>query len=103
MSTHNDPQRQAPLAENDEMTMTALARFQSWYLSMCDGDWEHCEGITITTLDNPGWSTDISLRDTPLEQRSFTSMKIERSDNDWLHAWIDEKVFKIRCGPGNLE
>ncbi|WP_328741498.1 immunity 53 family protein [Streptomyces caniferus] len=28
----------------------------SWYASHCDGDREHEGGVTIKTLDNPGWA-----------------------------------------------
>ena len=41
-----------------------LERLQRWYLYRCDGDWEHSFGITIETLDNPGWMVTIDLQDT---------------------------------------
>jgi hypothetical protein len=31
-----------------------LKRLQDWYVSQCDGGWEHTYGISIDTLDNPG-------------------------------------------------
>ena len=40
---------------------SALRKLQSWYQAQCDEDWEHGEGITIETLDNPGWSLEIAL------------------------------------------
>jgi hypothetical protein len=83
--------------------MTNLARLQTWYLSQCDGDWEHSYGIAIATLDNPGWSVDIALEDTSLEERRFEPMRIERSEGDWLFVSRSPEKFKIRCGPNNLE
>lgn len=83
--------------------MTALARFQTWFASQCDGDWEHNAGIAISTLDNPGWSVDIDLRGTSLEGRPFISVKLDRTDYDWFHATSTGSAFKIRCGPKNLE
>jgi hypothetical protein len=36
-------------------TPDALAWLMQWYLAQCNQDWEHEFGITIATLDNPGW------------------------------------------------
>lgn len=83
--------------------MTNLARFQAWYLSQCDDDWEHTYGICITTLDNPGWSVDIALEETSLQEKDFESIRSERSKNDWLFVSRTPEKFKIRCGPNNLE
>jgi len=41
--------------------MDELRELQDWYLSQCDGDWEHQNGINIVSLDNPGWTVDIAL------------------------------------------
>ncbi len=43
-----------------------LAELQRWYLAQCNDDWEHSYGVTIETLDNPGWSVHIDLADTAL-------------------------------------
>ena len=34
---------------------------EKWYKGNCNGDWEHSYGITIETLDNPGWDFTIDL------------------------------------------
>ena len=39
--------------------MDVLSMVNEWFKSQCNGDWEHDYGITIQTLDNPGWSVDI--------------------------------------------
>ena len=41
--------------------MNAVSDLQKWYRSQCNGEWEHAEGISIGTLDNPGWSIEVSL------------------------------------------
>ncbi|MDQ7778906.1 MAG: Imm53 family immunity protein, partial [Planctomycetota bacterium] len=51
--------------------MNALIELQKWFAGHCNGDWEHGAGITITTLDNPGWGVDISLEGTELENKPF--------------------------------
>lgn len=39
-----------------------LKGLQDWYCSQCNGDWEHGYGVSIETLDNPGWSLKIELK-----------------------------------------
>lgn len=36
----------------------------NWYNTQCDGNWEHDYGILIETTDNPGWSIEINLQNT---------------------------------------
>jgi hypothetical protein len=79
-----------------------LERLERWYQSQCDGDWEHAEGVEIGTLDNPGWRVKVSLTDTNLESRPFERIAVERSDDDWLHAWVDDNVWHAAAGPFNL-
>ena len=83
--------------------MTTIKRLEAWFLGQCDGDWEHSTGITISTLDNPGWSVVVNLSRTSIEGQSFQSIKVERTEQDWLHAWRTEIEFNIACGPENLE
>jgi hypothetical protein len=81
---------------------TVLSRLEEWYRSQCNGDWEHGEGVEIGTLDNPGWRIQISLADTDLQSRAFDRIKIERSADDWLHAWVEEDAWNAAAGPLNL-
>ncbi|WP_018352192.1 immunity 53 family protein [Longispora albida] len=75
---------------------------QAWYLSQCDGDWEHSWGVTIDTLDNPGWTVKINLQETDLAGREFPRLQTTRSEHDWVMVWTSQEVFQIACGPGNL-
>jgi len=75
---------------------------QGWYLAMCDGDWEHQEGIKINTLDNPGWSLHISLHATYLEELEFERIQINRSEHDWIHCERKSFGFEGHGGPLNL-
>jgi hypothetical protein len=70
--------------------MNVLKWLENWYTDNCDGDWEHCYGIKITTLDNPGWAIDIRLEGTHLEDINFETLKVDRSDLDWLAKTTDE-------------
>ena len=75
---------------------------QKWFASQCDGDWEHEGGVTIETLDNPGWTVKINLEETELADRELPQQRVARSEHDWVMAWTSEKTFRIACGPDNL-
>lgn len=85
------------------MILSTLKWIQEWYLQNCDGDWEHCNGINISTLDNPGWMVDIDLSDTNLEEREFQVVDIERNDCDWVYCNVSDNIFHGNGGPNNLE
>jgi len=75
---------------------------EEWYTDNCNNDWEHSYGISITTLDNPGWSVEIDLKGTALEKVKFSEIKIERSDDNWVVCSIIENKFVAYGGPRNL-
>jgi hypothetical protein len=61
--------------------------------------WEHTYGITIETLDNPGWRVQIDLTDTDLEHTPFDEIKdLERAEN-WVHCWVEDGKFHGAAGP----
>ena len=76
---------------------------EKWYLSSCDGDWEHSYGIKIRTLDNPGWAVDIDLFETEMERIEIVPLRIDRTDNDWINCSIRDSTFVGRGGPKNLK
>ena len=55
---------------------------ENWYESHCDGDWEHDFGVSIDTLDNPGWLVKINLDDTGREYRDVETKLHKKSDVD---------------------
>ncbi|WP_345470154.1 immunity 53 family protein [Actinoallomurus oryzae] len=75
---------------------------QAWYVAQCDGDWEHGHGITITTLDNPGWHVTIDLTDTGVAPEAYTRREVRRSEDDWCITWTENATFQAACGPANL-
>lgn len=83
--------------------MNILKWLQDWYALNCDGDWEHCYGIQINTLDNPGWMVDIDLIDTYLENKNFEKIKIYVDDNNWIDCSVSNDVFRGRCSVDKLE
>ena len=82
----------------------------NWYVRECNNDWEHSYGVKIDTLDNPGWTMVIDLRETQLEGRSFKSKHGEPSGDldewrelgSWWTADADGVRFKAACGPTDL-
>ena len=79
-----------------------------WYLAQCDENWEHRFGLSIATLDNPGWSLAVDLEGTGMEGRPFAPI----SDNvdpagypagaAWLVCRLAEGQFKAFGGPLDL-
>ncbi len=85
-------------------TVGALQRLQQWYKAQCNGDWEHSYGVSIGTLDNPGWSLKVDLTDTPLQRKSFTEIKRDyEHQTEWLTCFLRDGVFHGACGPEKLE
>ncbi|MEU1725344.1 immunity 53 family protein [Nonomuraea sp. NPDC005692] len=84
------------------MITDALIFLQSWYASCCNDEWEHSYGVTIDTLDNPGWRVKIDLVDTPLTGVLLDLSMVERTDDDWVQVWSNGIRFEGACGPENL-
>ncbi len=92
--------------------MSILEKLQLWYDQHCDGDWEHLYGISIETLDNPGWSVKIDLKDTLLEDVPFQPIKYGDSEktmdfrddlNDWVNCYREGTFFCGLASVQNLE
>ncbi|MCC6678475.1 MAG: immunity 53 family protein [Phycisphaerales bacterium] len=92
---------------------TSLHRLSKWYTAQCNGEWEHDWGITIQTIDNPGWMIEVNLEGTPLRSETFSHRKTHRSPTDWFECATQDhgraggdregRVFVGAGGPGNLE
>lgn len=90
------------------MHLDNLAWLSQWYGAQCDGDWEHSYGVTIDTLDNPGWLVKIDLVDTTLAGRTFEEItsNMDASDGDpsahWYHCKVEDDCFVAACGVHDL-
>ncbi|HEX8425051.1 immunity 53 family protein [Hymenobacter sp.] len=83
--------------------MDLLNRIQRWYTINCNGDWEHSYGVSIATLDNPGWSVILDLQETCLENAVLPQQPTqERSPTDWVSWHIENYKFIAYGGPQNL-
>lgn len=91
---------QDPQFYSDELD--PLTWLQGWYAVQCDGDWEHEYGVSIETLDNPGWFLKLDLNETAMDGLTFPKHEVHRSKNDWFIAQVVEGRFEVACGPLNL-
>ena len=89
--------------------MNTIERLQNWYISMCNGEWEHGNGVHVETLDNPGWHVKIDLKDTDLEDRYFPVIEYgvgddsDPDDNNWIECKVENNVIHGHGGPEKLE
>ena len=74
----------------------------TWYYKQCNGDWEHGKGVHIDSIDNPGWSITVNLKDTELENKEFSEVEIDLTDENWLFCFVKNSQFEGRCGPLKL-
>lgn len=84
------------------MIEEVISTLESYYLTACDGDWEHTNGISINTIDNPGWIVEIDLRKPLATPKEQLLKDIERSPSDWIRCSIEDDKFKGVGGPANL-
>ena len=77
-----------------------LTQLQQWYLSNCNGDWEHTYGVSIGTLDNPGWSFKIELTGTPCDGRDLARKSVGDHDTDdsWYVYWVADNEYHAAGG-----
>jgi hypothetical protein len=71
-----------------------LRFLQEWYMKQCNGFWEHAHGVTIETLDIPGWLVRIDLMETPLENEAMEPVKREISAQDWIVCEVSHRQFQ---------
>lgn len=88
-----------------------LKWLMEWYAGECNSDWEHSFGVKIDTLDNPGWSLKIDLRETRLEQLPFVKTSFGEPASDleewkrlgsWWVAEVKSGCFEAAGGPLDL-
>ena len=82
--------------------MDEIDWLQAFYAEHCNGTWEQHYGLSLDTLDNPGWLLQVDLADTELADKPFVAVEIERSETDWLDCHLSEQQFVAAGGPKNL-
>ena len=84
--------------------MDELQQLQEWFISQCNQDWEHSSGVKIETLDNPGWTLEIDLRETEWSGRMFEPLSRGDSEDgvDWISCKVEQEKFLGAGGANNL-
>src|SRR5271155_1085101 len=90
--------------------MNSIEWLQRWYLGQCNDQWEHAYGISIETLDNPGWLVKIDLVGTPMQGLPLHEVGGARTINhsgangphDWLNCKVEDDQFLGAGGPLSL-
>jgi hypothetical protein len=80
-----------------------LGALQAWFAARCDGNWEQEYGVTIQTVEEPGWELRVDLVGTPLQGVVLAREGVTRDDEDWCEAWSDGYTFHAVGGPHNLD
>lgn len=74
----------------------------TWYNQIANQQAKNKDKICIRTLDNPGWSLQIDLQGTGLENCEFSKVSSFRSENDWIVCRVENAIFNAACGPFNF-
>lgn len=82
--------------------MDLLQWLNEWYKAQCNGDWEHCYGVTFDTLDNPGWRIQIDIEGTVLEEKIFEVVDKFVNDSDWIFCRVKDGKFDGGGDPDKL-
>lgn len=80
----------------------SIRGIETWYKEQCNGDWEHSYGVSITTLDNPGWYVEIDLAETAWSHVAKGFLRAERTDSDWVQSEVKNSKFVGSGGIANL-
>jgi len=83
--------------------MGLIEQIQAWYIAQCDGDWEHQYGISIETLDNPGWRVIGDLSGKSLENISFQTYQEDKGEEGWIFCEVSGNKFVGRGDAGKLQ
>ena len=76
-------------------TSDAFDRFQQWYAAQCQKGKSEAPAISMTSLDNPGWSLNIELTGTELAGGKMEPIDFDNGDYDWLICNIYRKNDEV--------
>lgn len=92
-----------------DSTRVDLSKLIEWYSSHCDGEWEHGYGVSLTTLDNPGWLLRVNLAGTNLDGATMDAISEDSdqgsqgdSSSPWIECGVSENQFVGASDPTQL-
>lgn len=83
--------------------MEELENLQSWFVSQCDGNYEHSSGIILQTIDNPGWMLIVHLNGTNLQLPDEPWHYLVQGDVEWMAYKVTDNVFDAAGDPSKLK
>jgi Immunity protein 53 len=79
-----------------------LTKLAAWYSEQCNGLWEHSHGIRIGTVDNPGWTVKVDLRETPFQDAIFEEIRVDNDENNWINCFKKDSIFTGAGDPSKI-
>ncbi len=83
--------------------MEILDWIQHWFKNNCDGNWEHNDGIQITTIEKPGWDVEIDISNTSIANIHIPWILNENGAQDWYGVKIENQKFNASGDAGKLK
>jgi len=83
--------------------MDNLTWLTDWFAKRCDGEWESDFGVSIESVNNPGWMVRIDLDGTGVDPSSFAAMAEQRSPSNWVECKVEAGAWMGGAGVGNLD
>jgi len=80
-----------------------LDALQAWFVAHCDGNWEQEYGVTIGTIEDPGWELRVDVVGTRLAGSDLARQRLARAPDDWIETWCDGYTFYAAGGPNSLD
>lgn len=75
---------------------------QRFFLSNCDGEWEHERGCKIESMSDPGWIFQFDLTGTPHDRKALEELEDRTGPLVWLKCKVENGVFEAQCSPKRL-
>lgn len=83
--------------------MDNLTWLTEWFAKQCDGEWESDFGVSIETVNNPGWMVKVDLDGTGLDPSSFQSIASQRTPSNWIECKVEDGAWMGGAGMSNLD
>lgn len=64
--------------------------------------WQHRYGLSISTIDNPGWCVAIDLAETSLAEAKMSAVEVDKGEHDWVTCKIEDNRFSGVGDPSKL-
>jgi hypothetical protein len=85
------------------MPRNDLEWLDDWSQRQCNGEWEHRQGVSLKSLDNPGWHLTIRLAGTSAVNTRPQQLRLDTRSGGWLACSIAAECFEGSGDPRKLE